>query len=422
MNVFFPLALSGFCSALPTYSGENAPSAAFALQGLGDGLNFNFTSSTTPQPFTVNVDPAFIATTELKVNLYRPSRAIAVPDWTDGPPTYNLTNVQQYWLQNYSWFDVQADINAKYAQYTTSVSAGENFTEPVQLHFAHQVSNRSDSIPLLLLHGWPSSFLEWDSVIDALANPPNATLPSFNAVAVDLPGFGFSPAPTTPGLGSREMGVALDNLMKQLGYNQYAIYTTDLGSFIGRWMTFDAPGSIISRLTDFYFVAPNATDLQRYAANETTPGENTFIEGYNLFNTIDFGYFAEQSTRPLALAESLSDSPLGFLAWMWQLRHVVSGSYIYTAQELITDALMLFIPGVYGNVRSYKTFQDEGGLNDTAYPSSNTPVGVTHWPSGPLEVNDPFQYAVSVCEALTVFRQELTVQYSPHRGFNAQQT
>lgn len=397
MLVFLALTtvLLDFCSALPDYGANTSSVIADVLPGLGDGLNFAYNASSTPQPFTIDVDPEFIAATELKVSLYRPSRPITQPDWTDGPPTHNVSAVQQYWLQNYSWFDVQASINSKYSQYTTTVNSGVNFTEPVQLHFAHQKSNRSDAIPLLMLHGWPSSFLEWDSVVDGLASPPNASLPSFNVVAVDLPGFGFSPAPTVPGFGSREMGQAFDNLMKQLGYDKYAIYTTDLGSFVARWMTVDAADSVVSRLTDFYFIAPNATDLQRYAANETTPEENTFMSQYISFNTDDFGYYAEQSTRPLALTESLTDSPVGFLAWMWQLRHVVSGEYDYTASELITDALMLFIPGVYGNVRSYKEFQRGGGLNDTAYPSSDIPVGVTRWPSGPLEINDPFAYAVS---------------------------
>jgi hypothetical protein len=58
---------------------------------------------------------------------------------------------------------------------------------------------------------------------------------------------------------------------------------------------------------------------------------------------------------PLSIAYALNDSPLGFLAWMYQLYFTVSdNTYNRTASEVITQALMLYIPGVYGNIRACK--------------------------------------------------------------------
>lgn len=373
--------IAQLCLALPSPSPQSNASNPSPYPGLGDGLNFNATFTDSPQPFQLAVDPGFIETTKLKASLYRPSRDIAIDDWEDGPQQYNMTAVRDWWVHNYSWWDVQSTINQKYQQFTTTVHSGENFTHPIPLHFAHHRSNRSDAIPILMLHGWPSSFLEWDQVIDPMASPPNTSLPAFHVVAPNLPGFGFSPAPAYPGLGSREMGQAFDNFMHQLGYDRYAIYTTDLGTFIGRWMVSDAEASIVSHLTDFPFVTPNATDLARYAANQTTPEENAFIEEENNFLTEHAGYQAVHSTKPLALSQALTDSPVGFLGWVWHLVQAASDVYQYTPQQLITNALMLYIPGTYGNVRSYKEFWREGALNDTAYPSSNVPTGVTQWPS-----------------------------------------
>ena len=396
-SILAALSILDLSAALPQY-GEDPGAAGNAanLKGLGNGLNFNFTPSDTPRPFAIEVDPDFIAATQLKAELYRPSRDIAQPDWTDGPPGYNISNVQQYWVQNYSWFSVQDTINAKYKQYTTTVSGGPNFTEPVYLHFAHHPSNASDAIPLLLLHGWPSSFLEWDLVIDDLVSPPNSSLPSFNVVAPDLPGYGFSPAATAPGLGSREMGQAFNNLMHQLGYSKYAIYVTDISSPTGRWMLYDSADSIVSMLNDFYIIAPNADDLARFDANQTTPEETTFIERWQRYTTLDYGYFQIQANRPLQLAEALTDSPVGFLAWQWQIRHVVSGNYSYTPEELITDTLALFIQGVFGNVRDYKeATRGNVIISDTDIPPSDIPIGATHWHSGDdIDLDDPWQYGV----------------------------
>lgn len=170
-----------------------------------------------------------------------------------------MTAVSKYWAKNYSWADVQSGINEKYSQYTTTVQSGPNFTYPVPLHFVHHRSSRSDAIPLLMLHGWPSSFLEWDKVIGPLTSPPSSSLPAFDVVAPDLPGHGFSPAPQNPGLGPREIGQAFDDLMHQLGYTRYSIYTTDLGTFVGNWMVYDLSSSVVSHLTDFGYAPPNAT-------------------------------------------------------------------------------------------------------------------------------------------------------------------
>lgn len=43
------------------------------------------------------------------------------------------------------------------------------------VHFIHARSARPDAIPLILIHGWPSSFLEFGEVIDALTSPPEGT-------------------------------------------------------------------------------------------------------------------------------------------------------------------------------------------------------------------------------------------------------
>lgn len=333
---------ASLCFALPQTSCniEQLASQAKTLKGLGDGLNFEFTPSDKPRPFTINVDPNF---------LYRPSRPISdiVPPWNNGPPVSDIAKLQEYFLEQYSWENVQAQLNQKYKgiMYTTTVSAGSNYTEPVHLHFAHQKSNREDAIPLLMVHGFPSSFLEFEYVIHDLAFPPNSSLPAFHVVTPGLPGFAFSPRPASNGLGSRETGIAFNNLMLQLGYKKYAIYVTDLGASIGRWMCFDAAEEVVSRFTSFYFVEPQGNDLERYAKNETNAGETDFLNRYNSFSAEDAGYIQIQSTKPLALAEAMTDSFIGWAAWQWNYRYHASGAFDWSYDDLLTQAFVLYIQG-----------------------------------------------------------------------------
>ena len=312
-------------------------------------------NATTPEKFEIAVNKELIHETLQKVKTFRPSVPIQDwPDWEDGPPTSLINDYAAYWSKSYNWFNIQDQLNKNFSHFATTVQGSRNYTHPIPLHFVHERSNASDAIPLLLIHGWPSTLLEWQHVIKPLAHPTNASAPSFHVVAVDLPGFGFSPAPTYPGLGPREMGDAFNALMQQLGYPRYGVQSTDLGWFVGMWMAQDLSSNLIGHGTDFWFQAPNATVQAKFTANQTTPEENEYIIALTAFETWSAGYMAIHNTRPLQLSFALNDSPVGFLGWMLQLIEIISDGYAYTKEEIVTRALTLWLPGAYGNIRSYK--------------------------------------------------------------------
>ncbi|HKV62411.1 MAG TPA: alpha/beta hydrolase [Candidatus Acidoferrum sp.] len=81
---------------------------------------------------------------------------------------------------------------------------------------------------ILLLHGFPTSSHMFRNLIPALAE-------SYHVVAPDLPGFGFSDAP------SREhfpytfenLAKAIDNFTQSIGIQRFAIYVFDYGAPVG---------------------------------------------------------------------------------------------------------------------------------------------------------------------------------------------
>lgn len=305
---------------------------------------------TSPQPFNISVNQDFIQQTQAKVKTWRSPFGLS-SNWTnEGPSTDQLDETAQYWANEYDWSSVEDRFNKEDYHFATSVLSDGNYTAPVPLHFVHRQSTKPDATPLLLLHGWPSTHLEWSKVTDPLVN--DADTP-FHVVAPDLPGFGFSPAPTQPGLNPRENGRVMDDLMKQLGYSRYGIVSTDLGWQIAMWMTKDAESSVIGHMTDFFAVQPSEDDLSRLAQNQTTDEETAYMKASNAWYGSHSAYSTVHSQKPLALSLALTDSPVGFLGWVWDLVYAVSDGYKYTYEELITDAMMLFIPGPYNNIRAY---------------------------------------------------------------------
>ncbi|PVH91754.1 alpha/beta-hydrolase [Periconia macrospinosa] len=313
-------------------------------------------TSKAPQPYKINVDPAFIEETRRKVANFRPSVELSGPAWAEGPPLEDITNIAKYWKESYNWSAVESKINSEFSQYTISLPPpGGNYDLPLEdIYFIHQRSNRSDAIPLLMLHGWPSTSHEWAAVIPELVNPANSSQPAFHVIAPDFPGFGFSKPARKAGLGPAEYGTLFSGLMRQLGYDEYAVYSTDLGYVIAQSMVVEYETKIINHITDFYLVIPSETDTARYNANQTTFEETAYISSMNAFFADHAGYSAIHSTLPLSIAYALNDSPLGFLAWMYQLFFTVNDSLSQpTPSDIITQALLLYIPGVYGNIRSY---------------------------------------------------------------------
>ncbi|KAI9147014.1 putative epoxide hydrolase [Paramyrothecium foliicola] len=346
--------------------------------------------SSKPRPFKVAIDRKLVKEAVTKAKLFRPSVDLedeTNDSWIEGPPAANMTALAKYWAEEYDWFKVQDKINAEKNHYTATVGAGFGYDHPLPLHFVHQRSARADAIPLILLHGWPSTHQEWAKVVKPLVAPKNAKDPAFHVVAPDLPGFGFSPAATHAGFGSRQAAAAMANLMQTLGYTKYGIASTDAGWYVAMWMVADKPEPVVGHFTDFFFAQPNATDLERFANNETDKTETDYMATLNFFGTSLNAYMTVQSQAPLKIGQVLNDSPVGLAGWIWHHNEAFSDGYHYPFGETITKTLLLWFQGVYGHIRTYTEWLKPGNV---AFPRSEVPTGVSQF----LSTNGPFpEYA-----------------------------
>ena len=117
------------------------------------------------------------------------------------------------WRSRYDWRAHEARLN-QIPQYTTTIDGQK-------IHFLHVRSEEPAAVPLLLLHGWPGSVLEFAGMIGPLTDPrAHGGGPSraFHVVVPSLPGYGFSGPATEPGWDSARMAKAFAALMSRLGY------------------------------------------------------------------------------------------------------------------------------------------------------------------------------------------------------------
>src|SRR3546814_1567997 len=130
-----------------------------------------------------------------------------ISDWSSDVCSSDL-----YWLRRYDWRVQEARLN-RLAQFTAEVQGQ-------RLHFIHARGDGS-RLPLMLIHGWPGSFLEFEQLIGPLvASGHDVIVPS-------LPGYAFSGRPEAP-IGPRRTAELFHQLLVDLfGPGQYLLQGGD---------------------------------------------------------------------------------------------------------------------------------------------------------------------------------------------------
>lgn len=285
----------------------------------------NSTSSTSSnaqadavRPFRVEIPQAEIDDLHDRLSRTRWNTGVpGVEGWSRGVPADYLKGLAEYWADGFDWHKAEARLN-EFPQYLTEID-GQN------IHFAHVRSDRADATPLLLIHDWPGSFVQFTDVIEPLSR-------DFHVVVTSTPGVGFSGPLSSPGWNTGRIAAAFTTLMARLGYERYGVQGNGGGAWIAGEMGRIAPGHVAGIHVNGLVTFPS-DDPADFAG--LTEGEQTRLERLQQFRDDKMGFNAIQSTRPETVAYGLHDSPVGQLAWIVEKFK----EWTDTAKELPEDAV-----------------------------------------------------------------------------------
>jgi pimeloyl-ACP methyl ester carboxylesterase len=132
-------------------------------------------------------------------------------------------------------------------------------------------------------------------------------------VIPSLPGYGFSgPLPQAGWTDSRTAG-AIAELMARLGYERYGVQGGDVGAFIGPLIGRAAPDRVIGVHVNALVAFPTGDPADMAAMSEADRGRLAVMQEWQESSA---AYMQIQGTRPQTIAQSLTDSPSGLLAWI----------------------------------------------------------------------------------------------------------
>ena len=305
--------------------------------------------------FKLSISKKTLSRIYKKVKKYPWKNIENIHGWKLGTNYNYLKKISKYWHTKFNWKKQEDKINS-YSNYITNVNG-------IKIHFIKEKSSNPKSKPLLLLHGWPGSVVEFFNLIPRLAHPEKfggKKEDGFDVIVPSLPGFGFSNPIKSP-IGPRKIAKIMNDLMiKKLKYKSYIAQGGDWGATISNWLAYDHSHNCkaihINCLTMRHPKGPKTNEEKKWAIK------------FAKDQIMQEGYRTQQATKPQTLSYAMIDSPVGTAAWIiekffsWSDLKKNNIEKVYSKDLLLTNIMIYIISNSF-NTSSWIYFgrREEGG-------------------------------------------------------------
>ncbi len=293
------------------------------------------------QPFTIAVASEVLEDLQQRLAGTRWPDEIPGSGWDYGSNLDYLKELVEYWRTEFDWRAQETFLNS-FSHFKAEV-------EGLNIHFIHERGKGPNPAPLIITHGWPSTFFEMSKIIPLLADPGSHggdPADAFDVVAPSLPGFGFSDRPTLPGMQVLKVADLWAKLMTEsLGYQRFGAQGGDIGAGVTSRLGYAHPDKLIGiHLTS----VTRPTPYLGAGADELSGAETALIEQRERWQQAGGGYSHIQGTKPQTLSYGLNDSPVGLAAWIVEKYRTWSdcGGDVerrFTKDELLTTVTIYWI-------------------------------------------------------------------------------
>ncbi|MFY1669831.1 epoxide hydrolase family protein [Plantactinospora sp. WMMB334] len=329
-------------------------------------------SRTELEPFTLHVSEPELEDLRRRLRHTRWPTPIPAPGWTAGTEPETMARLLRYWADRFDWRIQEAAVNAV-PQFTVPVGGA-------RIHLVRLRGEGGRPMPILLTHGWPSTFLELTRLGDRLANPSRYggdPADSFDVVIPSLPGFAFSePRPGWPAEPpTHELWHTL--MHDILGYQRYGAHGGDLGAGVSSRLAAAHPESVVGLHLLAAMNPPVAPD------EPLGDDERAHLAQLAQWHAEEGGYEHQQQTRPATLAHGLSDSPAGLLAWIVEKYRAWSDcggdlSAAFTDDEILTQASIYWFTNTIAT--SFRPYAEYHRFGRDSWRRVEVPTGIAVFP------------------------------------------
>lgn len=329
------------------------------------------------KPFKIYIDDDALDDLHRRLAQTRWPSAIDADSWDDGTSIRFLRDLVGYWKDEFDWRAQEARLNAL-PQFVAEIDG-------LEIHFVHVKGKGPSATPLIMTHGWPGSFLEFEHILPLLTDPASSggdPADAFDVIIPSLPGYAFSSAPMVPGVSPYAIAGLWQKLMAGLGYERFAAQGGDIGAAVTSWLAYRFPEQLLGIHLNYIpgsFNPPTGEGLPPLSEQELA-----FKKRAAEWADKEGAYAHLHGTKPQTLAYLLTDSPVGLAAWLIEKFRSWSdcdGDILgtFAMDTLLTEISIYWFSGsLESSLRLYK----EGKARPMSFANGqriDTPTAVAHF-------------------------------------------
>lgn len=327
------------------------------------------------EPYRIAVPDAVLADLAGRLARTRLPDQLPGTGWEWGTPAPWLADLVDHWRLGYDWRTEEAGLN-RFPQVRTEIDGGG-------VHALHVRSPHPGALPVMLIHGWPGSVVEFLDVVPRLVDPPafgGDAADALHVVVPSLPGHGFSGPTRAPGWDVARIAAAFVVLMDRMGYGRFGVQGGDWGAQIGTRLALLAPDRVVGLHLNMPLASPPASP------GDLTDEERADLAAMTRFQREHAAYAAVHMAAPQTLGAALADSPVGLLAWIgerfatWS-DHDGDPLCVFSRDRLLTNVMTYWVTGtITSSLRLYRETAVGGALREPL-PFVDVPTGVARYPA-----------------------------------------
>ena len=315
----------------------------------------------TIQPFEIDIEPAVLDDLRGRLRGTRWPDEIDGAGWDYGMNGSVLRSFVHTWREDFDWPTQQTRLN-QYSHLRVDVDG-------LGVHALHATAADGAGLPLVMLHGWPSSFVQMLPIVPLLTTGADP----FDVVVISLPGYGFSDRPRQRGMDLTRIAEIVVEVMAQLGYPRFGARGSDLGAGVLQQLALNHP----DRLIALHLSGTNP--YLGWIPGDLSPAEQQFVSNAQQWNQTEMAYALQHSSKPQTLAHALNDSPTGLAAWILEKFHRWSDCHgdldsVYNRDDLLTNLTIYWVTRTIGS--SIRLYYEAAHTTTAGYGRVEIPTGM----------------------------------------------
>lgn len=318
------------------------------------------------EPFSLAVSESTLADLHRRLDATIWPHTLDDAGWDYGTDIGELRSLVDYWRHGFDWRAREAELN-RFPHFMVEIDGAR-----VHCIHARAQGRAKPLMPLVLTHGWPSTFYELTAVVEPL------TRAGFDVVVPSLPGYGFSSPPTRRGFGAGQVADLWVLLMAKLGYERFGSHGGDWGSAVTTALGARHPDKLFGLHVNMLAPPVDAASL--------SPEDRVWWQEVLDYRDREWGYVHLQRTKPQTASFALTDSPVGLAAWLlekwwrWSDIEDETGRRVlarrYTPDQLLTTIMLYWVTRSIGpSMRMYYETFARGNIIPQP-PRIEVPLGV----------------------------------------------